>query len=82
MDRVSRLQRSDVQPEVERPLRETFAPKEQARALVLELVSQRGGGPKVSMRTRAARVFAYLLSRGDKAFQNYCLSASRMPLRV
>ena len=32
---------------------------------------------EVSMRTRAAQVFAYLLTRGDKAFQNYYLSASR-----
>jgi len=70
VDRVSRLPRGGVQPEVERLLRENLA-------LVLELKAERGARPKVSMRTRAAQVFAYLLTRGDKAFQNYYLSASR-----
>lgn len=77
VDRVSRLPRSGVQPEVERLLRENLALKAQVRALVLELKSERGSRPKVSMRTRAAQVFAYLLTRSDKAFQNYYLSASR-----
>jgi len=77
VDRVSRLPRSGVQPEVERILRENLALKAQVRALVLELKSERGSRPKVSLRTRAAQVFAYLLTRGDKAFQNYYLSASR-----
>ncbi len=77
VDRVSRLPRSGVQPEVERLLRENLALKAQVRALVLELKRERGSRPKVSMRTRAAQVFAYLLTRGDSAFQNYYLSASR-----
>ena len=77
VDRVSRLPRSGVQPEIERLLRENLALKAQVRALVLELKSERGSRPKVSMRTRAAQVFAYLLTRGDKAFQNYYLSASK-----
>lgn len=77
VDRVSRLPRSGVQPEVERILRENLALKAQVRALVLELKSERGSRPKVSLRTRAAQVFAYLLTRGDKALQNYYLSASR-----
>ncbi len=76
VDRVSRLPRSGVQPEVERILRENLALKAQVRALVLELKSTRGTRPKVSLRTRAAQVFAYLLTRGDAAFQNYYLSAS------
>ena len=76
VDRVSRLPRSGVQPEVERLLRENLALKAQVRALVLELKSERGSRPKVSLRTRAAQVFAYLLTRGDKAFQNYYLSTS------
>jgi len=75
VDRVSRLPRSGVQPEVERLLREN-ALKAQVRALVLELKSERGARPKVSLRTRAAQVFAHLLTRGDSAFQNYYLSAS------
>ena len=77
VDRVSRLPRCGVQPEVGRLLRENLALKAQVRALVLELKSERGARPKVSMRTRAAQVFAYLLTRGDAAFQNYYLSASR-----
>ncbi len=77
VDRVSRLPRGGVQPEVERLLRENLALKAQVRALVLELKRERGSRPKVSLRTRAAQVFAYLLTRGDKAFQNYYLSASR-----
>jgi len=76
VDRVSRLPRSGVQPEVERILRENLALKAQVRALVLELKSERGSRPRVSLRTRAAQVFAYLLTRGDSAFQNYYLSAS------
>lgn len=76
VDRISRLPRSGVQPEVERILRENLALKAQVRALVLELKSERGSRPKVSLRTRAAQVFAYLLTRGDSAFQNYYLSAS------
>ena len=77
VDRVSRLPRSGMQPEVERILRENLALKAQVRALTLELKTKRGTRPDVSMRTRAAQVFAYLLTRGDKAFQNYYLSASK-----
>jgi putative component of toxin-antitoxin plasmid stabilization module len=80
VDRITRLPRSGVQPEVERILRENLALKAQVRALVLELKSERGARPKVSMRTRAAQVFAYLLTGGDKAFQNYYLSTSRRTL--
>jgi len=76
VDRVSRLPRGGMQPEVERFLRENLALKAQVRALVLDLKRERGTRPKVSLRTRAAQVFAYLLTRGDKAFQNYYLSAS------
>ena len=77
VDRVSRLPRSGMQPEVERILRENLALKAQVQALTLELKTDRGSHPAVSMRTRAAQVFAYLLTRGDKAFQNYYLSASK-----
>lgn len=63
-----------------RLLRENIALKAQIRAMVLELKASRGKQPKVSMRTRAAQVFAYLLTRGDKSFQNYYLSASRTTL--
>ena len=80
IDRISRLPRGSNPPEVMRILRENIALKAQVRALVLELKADRGSRPRVSMRTRAAQVFAYLLTRGDKSFQNYYLSASRTTL--
>ncbi len=63
-------------PEVERILRGNLALNAQISALVLELKSSRGSRPKVSPRTRALQVFAYLLTCGDKAFQNYYRSTS------
>jgi transposase InsO family protein len=76
VDRASALPRGSTPSEAERLLRENLALKAQVRALVLELKRQRGKRPQVSVRTRAAQVFAYLLTRGDEAFQNYYLSAS------
>ena len=67
--RAGRLPRGGVQPEIERTLRENLALKAQVRALVLELKSERGTRPRVSLRARASQVFAYLLTRGDPAFQ-------------
>jgi hypothetical protein len=80
VDRISRLPRSGVQPEVGRILRENLALKAQIRALVLELKEARGTKPKVSLRAQAAAVFAFLLTRSDKTFQDYYLSASRKTL--
>jgi transposase InsO family protein len=77
VDRITRLPRNSSPPEVMRILRENMALKAQVRALVLELKVQKGKRPKVSLATRAAQVFAFLLTRGDKAFQNYYLSASK-----
>ena len=75
-DRVSRLPRNSTPPEVMRILRENMALKAQVRALVLELKTKKGKRPKVSIATRAAQVFAFLLTRGNKPFQKYYLSAS------
>jgi len=80
VDRISRLPRNSNPPEVMRLLRENIALKAQVRALVLELKASKGVQPRVSLRTRAAQVFAFLLTRGDKSFQNYYLSASRTTL--
>jgi hypothetical protein len=77
VDRISRLPRNSTPPEVMRILRENMALKAQIRALVLELKAEKGKHPRLSLTTRAAQVFAFLLTRGDKAFQNYYLSASR-----
>ncbi len=81
VDRVSRLPRNSTPPEMMRLLRENIALKSQVRALVLELKAVKGKKPRVSMRTRAAQVLAYLLTRGDKAFTRYYLSASMPTLR-
>jgi len=77
VDRITRLPRNSPPPEVMRILRENMALKAQIRALVLELKAEKGKHPRLSLTTRAAQVFAFLLTRGDKAFQNYYLSASR-----
>ena len=81
VDRVSRLPRNSTPPEMMRLLRENIALKSQVRALVLELKAVKGKKPRVSMRTRAAQVLAYLLTRGDKSFTRYYLSASMPTLR-
>lgn len=80
VDRISRLPRSGVQPEVGRILNENLALKAQIRALVLELQRSRGPKPKVSLRVRAAAVFASLITRSNVTFQRYYLVASRKPL--
>lgn len=75
VDRVSRLPRSTMMPEVARLYRENIALKAQLDALESEL--QRVGAPApVPMATRAAQAFAYLLTRGDESFHRYFLSAS------
>jgi hypothetical protein len=81
VDGVRRLPRSGVQPEVERLLRDNLALKAQVRALVLELKSERGARPKVSLRTRAAQVFAYLLTRGDTPGDNRTAKPQRVERR-
>ena len=81
VDRVSRLPRNSTPPEMMRILRENIALKSQVRALVLELKAVKGKKPDVSMRTRAAQALAYLLTRGDKSFTRYYLSASMPTLR-
>ena len=80
VDRITRLPRNSTPPEVMRILLENMALKAQVRALLLELKSAKGKRPKVSLLTRASQVFAFLLTRDDKAFQNYYLSASKNTL--
>lgn len=64
VDRISRLPRNSNPSEVMRLLRKNIVLKEQVRALVLELKAEKGSRPRVLMRTRAAQVFAYMLTRG------------------
>ena len=51
VDRVSRLPRCGVRPEVERLLRENLALKARVRTVVLELKAERGSRPKAVTRT-------------------------------
>ncbi len=81
VDRVSRQPRHSTPPELMRLYRESIALKSQVRALVLELEAAKGNKPTVSVRTRAAQVLAYLLTRKDKAFTHLYLSASESALR-
>jgi transposase len=81
MDRVSRLPRASTPPELMRLYRENLALKAQNGALLLELDAARGRCPRVSMRGRAAQVFAYLLTRGNHEFQDYYLGASVKTLK-
>ncbi len=81
VDRVSRLPRHSTPPELMRLHRENIALKSQVRALVLELEAAKGNKPTVSVRTRAAQVLAYLLTRKDKTFTHFYLSASESTLR-
>ncbi len=81
VDRVSRLPRHSTPPELMRLCREDIALKSQLRALVLELKAAESNKPTVSVRTRAAQVLAYLLTRNDKAFTGFYLSASERTLR-
>lgn len=75
VDRVSRLPRNTTMPEAARLYRENIALKAQLDALEAELAQRTEPAP-TPMSTRAAQVFAYLLTRGDEPFQRYFLSAS------
>ncbi len=75
-DAVSRLPR-DMEPDVIRLYRQNIALKAQFDAQQHQLTLLRAKTkPDVSVRTRAAQVFAFLLTRGDENFQRYYLSAS------
>ncbi|WP_426744653.1 helix-turn-helix domain-containing protein [Myxococcus faecalis] len=80
VDRVSRLPRNTTMPEAARLYRENIALKAQFDALEAELAQRTEPAP-TPMATRAAQVFAYLLTRGDEPFQRYFLSASLRTIR-
>jgi transposase len=80
VDRVSRLPRNTTMPEAARLYRENIALKAQLDALAAELAQRTDPAP-TPMATRAAQVFAYLLTRGDEPFQRYFLSASLRTIR-
>jgi hypothetical protein len=76
VDRVSRLPRDSWPPDAMRLYRENLALKVQLDALAAEVTRVRGKKARVSLRTRAAQVWAYLVTRGNPPFQKHNLSAS------
>ena len=76
VDRLSRLPRSSVPPDAMRLYRENLALKVQVDALAAEITRVRGKRARMSLRTRAAQVWAYLVTRGNRPFQKHNLSAS------
>ena len=81
VDCVSRLPRNSTPPGVMRLYRENIALKAQNGALLLELNAAKGKRAKMPLRVRAAQVFSYLLTRGNREFQEYCLAASRKTIK-
>ena len=76
VDRLSRLPRTSVPPAAMRLSRENLALKVQLDALVTETTRLRGKRARASLRTRAAQVWAYLITRANRPFQKHHLSAS------
>jgi transposase InsO family protein len=76
VDRLSRLPRDSCPPDAMRLYRENLALKVQLDALVAEVTRVDGKKTRVSLRTRAAQVWAYLVTRGNPPFQKHNLSAS------
>ena len=75
-DRLSRLPRDSCPPDAMRLYRENLGLKVQLDALAAEVTRVRGKRARVSLRTRASQVWAYLVTRGNATFQKYHLSAS------
>jgi hypothetical protein len=76
VDRLSRLPRSTVPPDVMRLYRENLALKVQLDALAAQTTRVHGKRARVSPRTRAAHVWAYLVTRGNRPFQKRNLTGS------
>jgi hypothetical protein len=77
VDRLSRLPRSTVPPDVMRLYRENLALKVQLDALAAETTRVHGKRTRVSPRTRAAQVWAYLVTRGSLTVNTRTLDARR-----
>ena len=76
VDRLSRLPRASVPPDAMRVYRENLALKVQLDALAAEITRLRGRRARISLRMRAAQVWAYLIARGNRPFQTHNLTAS------
>jgi transposase len=75
VDRLSRLPRHSCPPDAMRLYRENLALKVQLDTLTAEVTRVRGKRARVSLRTRASQVWAYLVTRGNAPFRKH-LSAS------
>jgi putative transposase len=76
VDRLSRLPRTSVPPDAMRLYRENLTLKAQVDALAVELARLRGKRARVSLRTRVAQVWAYLVTRGNRPFQKHNLTGA------
>ncbi len=81
VDRFSRLPRDSAPPDVMRLYQENLALKVQVDALAAELTRSRGKKAHMSLRTRAAQVWAYLVTKGNQPLHKYNLSASHRTIR-
>jgi hypothetical protein len=66
VDRISRLPRNTMMPEAMRLYRENIALKAQLDAFSVHLSRLESPAVRVPIRTRAAQVFAYCLTRGNE----------------
>jgi putative transposase len=82
VDKISKLPRNSQPSDLERLYRENLALKAQLETVKREIKIKIGKRPPISVRTRAAQVFAYLLNRGNKPFIKYYLSASRPTVKT
>ena len=82
VDKISKLPRNSQPSDLERLYRENLALKAQLETVKREIKIKIGKRPPMSVRTRAAQVFAYLLNRGNKPFIKYYLSASRPTVKT
>ncbi|MBN1959450.1 MAG: hypothetical protein JW841_00770 [Deltaproteobacteria bacterium] len=81
IDRITRLPRGTMIPEAMRLYCENIALKAQLDALQWHMARLGRPAQRVSISTRAAQVFAYLLTRGNEFFLRYSLSTSIRTIR-
>ena len=81
VDRLIRLPRASVPPDAMRLYWENLALKVQLDALAAETTRLRRKRARMSLRLRAAQVWAYLVTRGNRPFQKHNLIGSPRTIR-
>ena len=76
VDRLIRLPRASVPPDAMRLYWENLALKVQLDALAAETTRLRRKRARMSLQTRAAQVWAYLVTRGNRPLQKHNLTGS------